>query len=127
MKGLDESDKDLDEIILWLQTNVITEYKKPEELAEAMNILSMIDVYKRRISDGQNYKLLKQIRYLICSLSAIRTKPTNSFNAYRPPDRWAMYNNQDEPLMERFANELHCSKRLAKEQLPYLKIITMGM
>lgn len=127
IKAIDSCDKDIEEIFWWVEQNVTNEYKKPEEVAFAYDVLSRADIFREKVYVGKNYRMLLYMKNLIASLTLIRKDA--SYTAYRPPDRLIILGRtkgeraEDNETYGKLAQELHCSKRSIKNQLPYLNII----
>lgn len=129
LKSIDQCDKDIDEIIWWVEQNICTEFKTPEEIAKAFDILSKADLFRSKIIISQNYRFKRYMKNLIAGIALVRKKPYYKFNLYKPPDRLIilgrtkMIRHKKDEVYENLGNFLHCSKRKIKEQLPYLEII----
>jgi replication factor C large subunit len=128
-EALDNSDKDIDEIFLWLEHNIANEYEKPEEIAEAFDILSKADLQRSRIIKNQNYRFEKYAKDMIANISLVKKKIYNKFTSYKYPSRLVMLGQSKQDrmekglILEKLAKELHCSKRTVNSQLPYLEAL----
>ncbi len=125
------SDKNLDEIILWLAENLPKEYEKPEELADAFNALSRADVFKGRIIHNQSWSLLKYTNDLASlGVAFAKEKKYKKFTKYSPPSYlMKMGRSKGKRALRKSAAEeigevCHCSRKRAVEQFPYLSIIS---
>jgi len=129
LKSINQCDKDIDEIIWWVEQNICTEFKDIEEVAKAFDILSKADLFRSKIIINRNYRFKGYMKNLIAGIALVRKKPYYKFNLYKPPDRLIilgrtkMVRYKRDEIYENLGNFLHCSKRKVKEQLPYLKII----
>jgi len=127
-KAIDSCDKDIEEIFWWMEQNITNEYKKPEEIAFAFDILSKADIFREKVYVGKNYRMLLYMKNMMASITLIRKD--NAYTSYKPPERIMILGKSKEDRAEdnethgKLAQELHCSKRSIKNQLPYLKIIT---
>ncbi|MBU3896944.1 MAG: replication factor C large subunit [Nanoarchaeota archaeon] len=127
-KAIDSCDKDIEEIFWWMEQNITNEYKKPEEIAFAFDILSKADMFREKVYVGKNYRMLLYMKNMMVSMTLIRKD--NSYTPYKPPEKIMILGKSKEDRAEnnethgKLAQELHCSKRCIKTQLPYLKIIT---
>jgi len=129
LKSIDQCDKDIDEIIWWVEQNIYTEFKETGEIAKAFDILSKADLFRSKIIISRNYRFKGYMKNLIAGIALVRKKPYYRFNLYRPPDRLVilgrtkMIRYRMDEIYKDLGNFLHCSKRKVKKQLPYLKII----
>jgi replication factor C large subunit len=121
------SDKNLDEIFWWVEQNITNEYSSIDDIATAFEFLSKADIFRSRIYKFQNYRFKKYMRDMIAALSTLESK--KRFTMYRPPDRFIILGRtkkkreEAEEFYGELADQLHCSKRKVKEQMPYLSII----
>ena len=131
MGAFDDTDMELDECFLWLDENIAREYKNPEDLRKAYDMLSKADVFKSRIRRQQHYRFLVYRAALMTAGIALAKKEKYSgFNFYKKPDRilklWRAKQKfaKRKTIAEKLNKELHCSvKKIIREQIPYLKII----
>jgi len=123
-------DKDLDEIFLWVEQNIINEYEKPEEIAKAYDMLSRADIFMQRIKRRQNWKLQKYMIDLMTAGVAVSKKEMyRKFTRYQYPDRIKFLGRtkfkrreEKERLLE-LSKQLHCStKKIREEFLPFFKV-----
>jgi len=129
--AFDDTDMELDECFLWLDENIAREYKNPEDLRKAYDMLSKADVFKSRIRRQQHYRFLVYRAALMTAGIALAKKEKYSeFNFYKKPDRifklWRAKQKfaKRKTIAEKLNKELHCSvKKIIREQIPYLKII----
>ena len=69
------------------------------------------------------------ITNMIAAVSLAKRGPYRKFVSYKPPDRLIMLGrskakrNKMDEVYGILGQQLHCSKRKVKEQLPFLKII----
>jgi len=124
--AIQASDKDSDEIFWWVENNLLQEFKTPEEIAEAYDLLSHSDILRGRTMKQQNWRFKAIASDLISGISVLKKSHTG-FVMYRPQQRFiqlakakAMRRELSE-LSEQLGN-LHCSRRkIAQEYLPFLK------
>ncbi|MDD5416726.1 MAG: replication factor C large subunit [Candidatus Aenigmarchaeota archaeon] len=127
LKAIDSCDKDLEEIFWWVEQNITNEYKKPEDIALAYDILSKADIFREKVFIGKNYRMLLYMKNTLASITLIRKD--HSYTAYKPPDRMIILGKtkteraEDNETQGALAQQLHCSKRCIKNQLPYLDVI----
>jgi len=125
-------DKDADEIFWWIEQNIVNEYEKPEEIAKAYEMLSRADLFKSRISINQDWKFKKYMIDLMTAGVAVSKKEMyRKFSRYEYPDKIKFLGSTKlerkegkEKLLE-LSKQLHCStKKIRKDFLPYLKVLT---
>lgn len=122
--------KDPEEILLWIEQNILNEYEKPEEIIKAFEALSRADLFLGRTKKRQNWKYMKYIIDLMTGGVALSKKQIyNKFSRYQYPDiiknlgkSKIMRNKQKEELLE-LSKRLHCStKKIREFYLPYFKL-----
>jgi len=125
-----EADKNLEEIIWWLEENIPVEYENPEEIARAFEMLAKADLFRIRINRSMNYRFLVYMTDFIAAVSAAKEKPYYKFSYYKPPQTFSIFakskaeREKTDRVLAELAEKLHCSKRTVKnEYLPYLKIM----
>lgn len=130
LEAVRQSDKDLDEILWWVEQNIPAEYEMPDDIAKAFEFLSKTDLFRARIRKNQNYRFLVYFQELLAAVALARQKPYYKFTQYRPPDRLMMLGRtkadriRSEAEALELAQRFHCSKRKVRSDfLPYLKII----
>ncbi len=121
-------DEDIDECFLWIDENLPKEYKNPEDLARAYEMLSKADVYKGRIHRRQYWRYLAYVDVLLTAgIATAKDKKSATFVTYgrtqRLLKRWMA--NQKYARRKRVAQKLaaatHCSmKKSLQENLPYI-------
>ena len=121
------SDKNLDDVFWWVEQNITNEYTNTEDIATALDFLSKADMFRGRIYKFQNFRFKKYMRDMIAALSTLESK--KRFTMYKPPDRFIILGRtkkkreEAEEFYGELADQLHCSKRKVKEQMPYLNMI----
>ncbi len=128
--ALFSSDKDPDEILLWVAENIPNEYERPEEIAAAYDMLSKADRFRGRIIHNQAWGLQAFSNELMSLGVALSKKEKyRKFTRYMPPkilqkmgasraERGAR-----DAVAEVVGKKLHCSKKRAIAQFPYLSLI----
>ncbi len=123
-------DKPPDELFWWIESNVMREYSKAEELAAAFDALSIADVFRQRIRNTHNWRFLAyMIDFMAGGVAVARRKKYFKHVHYQYPTLIAtlgrtkrMRKEQHEHLLG-LAKQLHCSTRKVRtEFLPYLKL-----
>ncbi len=128
--AFNDIEEDLDEVFLWLDENIPKEYKKPEELARAYDVLSMADVFRRRIKRQQYWRfLVYESNLLSAGVASAKEEKPKGFVQYQPTTRilkiWKanMTNQKRKNIVQKIANVTHCSsKKTLHSSFPYLKI-----
>lgn len=124
-------DMDLDQISLWIEENIPTEYRG-EELAKAFDALSKADIFKGRIHRQQYWHFLTYQNFFLTAGIASAKGPKNlqgSFTKYNPPKRilkiWMI--NQKEAkkksIAGKIAEAMHISKKTAMKDFTTLTLI----
>jgi len=114
---LKDSDKSIEDILLWIEENIANEYEKPKEIAIAFNFLSKADLFLARIIRRQAWSLKKYVNIGIYGVALGKDEPYKKFVNYRPPRSKFIQENE---TLEKISKELHCSKNKAKIYLPLL-------
>lgn len=131
-RAVDMADVDIDMLFEWVYENVPAHLTDPHDLANAMDALSLADVYRGRIRSTQDWSL---VRYVIDFMTAgvamarVNTK-TSGWTPFRFPARIQMLSrSKAERAMQleigrKIKRRCHISaNRASKEVLPYLRII----
>lgn len=131
LKILDNVDMPLDEIILWVEENIPSEYKG-EELARAFDLLSRTDIFKRRIYRQQYWRfLIYENFFLSFGISASKnpSRIPQGFTSYKKPDRilkiW-MNNRKTEKkksIAQKYARYVHVGIKRAMNEFPIIREI----
>ncbi|MBI5803343.1 replication factor C large subunit [Candidatus Pacearchaeota archaeon] len=132
LEVFDSVNMELDEIMLWIEKNIPSEYKG-EELARAFDLLSRADVFKGRIYKQQYWRfLLYENIFLSYGISASknpRRVQGNGFTTYKRPDRilkiW-MNNKRTEKqksIAKKYAKYTHIGEKRAMRDFPVIKVI----
>lgn len=121
-----KGEKDPDELFWWIEQNIPKEYKKDEEMAQAMDVLSRASVFKARIHRRQNWSLMKYYIGLMSAGVALSKKETyKSFTRYQPPQRLKVYGRSKakrkrmDGITDKLKEHLHCSStKIKMEYIP---------
>jgi len=128
-KIFDSVHMSIDEIILWVEENIPTEYSG-EELAKAYDTLSKVDVFKGRIYKQQYWRFLIYENFLLSyGISAAKKQAKTGFTSYKKPSRilkiWL--NNQrtvkQKSIATKYAHHVHVGIKRAMQEFPMIKII----
>lgn len=128
--ALDSSDKDFDEILLWIEENIANEYEKPEEIAKAFDSISRADIFRGRIIHSQNWSLQRYSNELMSyGVATAKKEKYQKFVKYSPPfilqkmSATMGSRAMRKDVAEKIGGKLHCSRKRAIEQFPYFSII----
>ena len=128
--SLNSSDRDFGEILLWIEENIAAEYESPEEIAKAYDFISKADILKGRIIHTQNWGLQSYSNELMSYGVAVSKKEKYSkFIKYSPPfilqkmSATMGSRAMRKEVSGKIGEKLHCSRKRATEQFPYLSII----
>ncbi len=130
-KAIWESDKDPDEVFLWIETNLAQELQTPEAIPKGFDLLSKADIFRNRVRKQQNWRFKAYMCDLMAGISLFRPEiKRHGFVPYKPPDRMIELGKTRQKraliaaLCKKLGPELHCSSKVArKDYLPYLRII----
>lgn len=119
----------IDEIILWVEENIPSEYQG-EELAKAYDRLSKVDVFKGRIYKQQYWRFLVYENVLLSyGIAASKKGVKTGFTSYKKPTRilkiW-LHNRRTakkKSIAEKYAKYAHVSLKRAMREFPILKPI----
>ena len=129
MNIFDSVNMSIDEIILWIEENIPTEYKG-EELARAYELLSKTDVFKGRIYKQQYWRfLVYENIFLSYGIASSKKNPKTGFTSYKKPTRilqiWL--NNQKtmqkKSICQKYSQYVHVSQKRAMSEFPIIKQI----
>jgi replication factor C large subunit len=129
--SIQNTDKDPEEIFLWVEQNIINEYEKSDEIAKAYEMLSRADLFMQRIKNRQEWKFEKYMIDLMTAGVALAKKEMyRKFSRYQYPDRMIFLGRskverkEDKEKLMKLSKQFHCStKKIRKEFLPFLKLI----
>ena len=124
------TDKDPDEVFLWVETNLPNELREPENMQKGYDVLSKADMFRNLVIKQQNWRFRAFMIDLVSGLSLFRSDEKHSFSPYQSPQRIAMLGRSRErrEVMDTLCSKLgmftHSSRRTVKrDYLPYLRII----
>jgi replication factor C large subunit len=129
LRIFDDTQMQLDEILLWVEENIPLEYQN-EALAKAYEALSRADIFKGRIYRQQYWRfLVYQSFFLSGGISAASKEKRSNFVSYKKPSRilkiWManMKNAKSKAIVEKYASFCHMSKKKAMKEkflLPFI-------
>ncbi|MEK6847810.1 MAG: replication factor C large subunit [Nanoarchaeota archaeon] len=117
----------LDEIMLWVEENIPAEYSGIE-LAKAIDALSRVDIFKRRIYKQQYWRfLVYENAFLSYGISSAKKNVKTGFTSYKKPTRilkiWL--NNQKtekkKSIAGKYAQYVHIGEKRAIKEFLMIK------
>ena len=130
LKTFDSVKMPIDEIILWVEENIPSEYKG-EALARAYDLLSKVDLFKGRIYKQQYWRfLVYENIFLSYGISSAKKDTTNfGFTSYKRPTRilkiWL--NNQrtakKKSIAQKYSKYVHVGLKRAMQEFDLIKKI----
>ena len=131
-QALDMADVDIDMLFEWIYENVPAHLTDPHDLAQAMDALSIADVYRGRIRATQDWSFTRYvIDYMTAGVAmARRNTKVHGWIPFKFPERIQMLSrSRVERAMQlsigqKIKRKNHISAaRASKQVLPYLRII----
>jgi replication factor C large subunit len=131
-RAVDMADVDIDMLFEWIYENVPAHLSDPRDLAQAMDALSMADVYRGRIRSTQDWSFTRYvIDYMTAGVAMARqNSKVHGWIPFRFPNRIKMLSRSKAERATqlriglKIKRKCHISAtRASKEVLPYLKII----
>lgn len=131
-QALDMADVDIDMLFEWIYENVPAHLTDPHDLAQAMDALSIADVYRGRIRATQDWSFTRYvIDYMTAGVAmARRNTKVHGWIPFKFPERIQMLSrSRAERAMQlsigqKIKRKNHISAaRASKQVLPYLRII----
>jgi len=125
-------DVDTDMLFEWIYENVPAHLTDPHDLANAMNALSIADVYRGRIRSTQDWGFMRYVTdYMTAGVALARKNTkTSGWIPFKFPERIQMLSRSRAERAMQFSigakvkKKSHISaKRASKEITPYIKII----
>ncbi len=129
MRIFDSVKMPIDEIILWIEENISAEYKGVE-LARAYELLSRVDIFKKRIYRQQYWRfLIYENFFLSYGISSAKKSSKSGFTSYKKPSRilqiWMnnQKNEKKKSISEKFSKYVHVGLKRAMNEFPVIRII----
>lgn len=116
--AISNSDKPIDELLLWLEENIAEEYSDAEEVATAYDCLSKADITSTRIIRRQSWTLQKYLNTAVHGIAMSKKSASRRFVSYKPPRFFSRKDGADEGI----SKLLHCSR---KKAAGYKRLIEM--
>ena len=127
LKIFDSVNMPMEEILLWIEENIPTEYRG-EELAKAYEALSRVDIFKKRIYRQQYWRFVVYENALLSyGVSAAKKTEKLGFTSYKKPTRilkmWL--NNQKiekkKTIAKKYAKYVHIGEKRALYEFPTIR------
>lgn len=126
LKTFDSIDMPIEEILLWIEENVPSEYQK-EELERAFSLISRADIFKKRIYRQQYWRFLvyKNI-FLSYGISSSKKTEKPGFTSYKRPSRilkiWLnnRKNEKKKSIAKKYARYVHIGEKRAIRDFPII-------
>ncbi len=130
-EAMNNTEKPPAEILQWVRENIPREYLKARDLSEAYDALSRADVFWGRIRKRQYWRFLAYVSQLISVGVALskQEKYCNKIITYSYPSTIALFARtkfqraKEKGITEKLGKELHCSRKVARQYLPLLRLI----
>ena len=131
-RAVDMADVDIDMLFEWIYENVPSHLTDPHDLAEAMNALSLADVFRGRIRSSQDWSFTRYvIDYMTAGVAMARQRSkVSGWIPFKFPERiQALSRSKTDRAIklsigQKIKPKSHMSAvRASKEVVPYLKII----
>ena len=128
---LDSVNMPIDEIMLWIEENIPAEYQG-EELAKAIDALSKVDIFKKRIYRQQYWRFLVYENALLSyGISASKKNVKTGFTSYKKPARilkiWLNNQKYDKKksIARKYAEYVHIGEKRAYKEFPEVRAFLM--
>jgi replication factor C large subunit len=121
----------IDEIMLWVEENIPAEYQG-QELAKAIDALSKVDIFKRRIYRQQYWRFLVYENALLSyGISSAKKNVKTGFTSYKKPTRilkiWLNNQKYDKKksISRKYAEYVHIGEKRAYKEFPEVQAFLM--
>ncbi|MGA2130519.1 MAG: replication factor C large subunit [Candidatus Pacearchaeota archaeon] len=128
---LDSVNMPIDEIMLWVEENIPAEYQG-QELAKAIDALSKVDIFKRRIYRQQYWRFLVYENALLSyGISSAKKNVKTGFTSYKKPTRilkiWLNNQKYDKKksISRKYAEYVHIGEKRAYKEFPEVQAFLM--
>ncbi|RJQ18237.1 replication factor C large subunit [Candidatus Woesearchaeota archaeon] len=130
LPAFEDVNEDLDKIFLWMDENIPLEYQKTEDLARALDYLSLADVYFGRIRRWQHYRFYVYIyNFLSAGVALSKDEKYPGLITYKPTSRilklWManQKNLKKKAIAGKVAEKTHSSIKRSLEDVSYLRYL----
>jgi replication factor C large subunit len=125
----DEVNMPIDDIFLWIEENLPLEYKG-EELAKALDALSLADVFRGRIRRQRHWRFMVYEYFLLGpAIAGVKKYNRTGWTAYKKPSRilkiWLQNQRaaKKKTICQKYAKHCHISTKTAMKDFLLLKVI----
>ena len=125
----DDVNMHIDEIFLWVEENLPLEYKG-EELARALDALSLADVFRGRIRRQRHWRFMVYEYFLLgAGIAGVKKYNRSGWTSYKRPSRilkiWLQNQRaaKKKTICQKYARHCHISIKTAMKDFMLLKII----
>ncbi|MDH5769940.1 MAG: replication factor C large subunit [Candidatus Bathyarchaeota archaeon] len=128
-KAMDESTIGYEKMMLCIHESLPYQFKDPEDLARAYELLSRADIFLRRAKSGQAWKLLKYVFDLMAGIPFLRehgypTKRVLFSQKLKLMSSTGARRRLEKEIGLLIGSKCHVSSRVAiRKYLPYLRVI----
>jgi replication factor C large subunit len=129
-KVVRETDKDPDEILWWLESNLVSVYKDPSSLANGYELLAKADLFRSFVRRQQNWRFKAYMVDLMSGISLFKDDERHGFVPFKPPYRMLRMGQTRmrrallKSLSGKLGGHLHCSSKVIKrDYLPFLRFM----
>ncbi len=130
-RALDGVDEEPEAVFWWIENNIANEYKDAQEIAKALEKLSMANLMFTRIKSRQRWSLLSYaIELMTAGVAMSKKNRYGGFTSYKPPQFLMMMGRTKRSramrneICAKIGDKIHASSKTVRtEYLPYLKII----
>jgi len=131
LRAASDTDVDLDMLLEWIYENLPYHVKDPKELAAAMGMLALADMYRGRISKTQNWSLMRYyIDFMTAGIAASWSRKSHGWVPFRFPSRIMTMSRSkiERDLLKaiglKIGRKCHISAdRAARDVIPFLHVI----
>lgn len=130
-KAIRESDRDPDEILQWIESNIHLVFRDPEALARAYDMLSRADTMRSRVHVQQNWRFKALMIDLMSGVSLAGA--SGGYVPYQSPQKIMMMGRSRsrraarDGVARKIGSYTHCSRKtVIREYFPYMKITMKG-
>ncbi len=131
-KAIENCDRDPDEIFWWVENNLHREFKDPDSLARAFDVLSKADIFRQKVHVQQNWRFKRLMIDMLAGIS-LSGESSGGYIPYKSPDRFitmarlkrrkAIFSG----INEKFASYTHSSRKVVQNYyLPLLRLVLKG-
>ncbi|MCK4808757.1 MAG: replication factor C large subunit [Candidatus Aenigmarchaeota archaeon] len=129
-EAIDKAEKDLDEMSEWIRENLPRQYEKNKDIADGYNMLSRADIFRGRITGQQYYRyMVYQSADISCGVATAKTEKYNKAQDFHFPSKIAILGRtkftrgKEKTNLKNIGDALHCSRKVARQYLPMLRMI----